>query len=231
MNFKFKHFEIQQAINAHKVGTDSMLLGALAKGNFTRILDIGTGTGILALMAAQNHPKASVTAIEPDLPSYEEAINNFQNSPFSDRILGINSTLQYFGSMEKFDLIISNPPYFQNAYLSEDPDRNRARHTSDLPIYELYEFAADLLAEGGEMHVIIPFELETTHVERAFDNDLFVKKVVHSISPNGTTKRSILVFSEEEVDPEVSQFQIRQNDGNYTSEYKELTKEFHGVEL
>ncbi|MCH2234736.1 MAG: methyltransferase [Crocinitomicaceae bacterium] len=231
MTFKFKHFEIQQDVNAHKVGTDSMLLGALAKGNFSRILDIGTGTGVLALMAAQNHPGATITAIEPDLPSFEEGKSNFEKSSFSDRIHPVNSTLQYFGSMERFDLIISNPPYFLNSSLSEDPDRNRARHANDLPIYELYECVADLLAEDGEFHVIIPYDLETPHVKRAFDNDLYVKKVVHLMSPNGSVKRSILVFSELEVDPEITEFQIRDDQGNYTAEYKELTKEFHGVEL
>ena len=229
--FKFKQFEIIQEANPQKVGTDSMLLGALSTGDFNRILDIGTGTGILALMMAQQCKSANITAIEPDLSSIQEATLNFKNSIFSDRILAIQSTLQQFGSLDKFDLIISNPPYFDGTYLSEDIDRNRARHDDGLRADELYEYVSDLLAENGRFNVIIPFDIETEHIERAFDNDLFIQTITHTLSPDGNKKRSIISFGFEDVEPEVSELLVKNAQNEYSQAYINLTKDFYFKDL
>lgn len=230
--FRFKQFTVKQAINAQKVGTDSMLLGAWVTGNFERILDIGTGTGILALMMAQKNPTADITAIEPDLASLNEAKDNFNASTYSDRMLAIHAPLQTFGSMEKFDLIISNPPYFENAYLSDDLERNRARHTDQLPVYELYEYAAELLADNGEFYVVVPYDEESNHLSRAGHEDLYVKKLLRTRRPDGKYKRSLICFSFEENDtisPET--LLVKSADNKYSTAYIELTKDFYAKDL
>jgi tRNA1Val (adenine37-N6)-methyltransferase len=228
--FKFKQFEIIQNANPQKVGTDSMLLGAWSKGNFKRILDIGTGTGILALMMAQKFDAAEITAIEPN-PSSQEALLNFRASIFSDRILSINSTIQQFGSIDKFDLIICNPPYFNGTYLSEQEDRNTARHTLNLPAFELFESAADLLSAEGRFNLVIPFDIETEYIERAFDHDLFIQEILHTLSPNGTKKRSLISFGFEDVAPAITELLVKDAANNYSAKYIALTKDFYFKEL
>lgn len=231
MYFHFKEFSIKQEDNPQKVGTDSMLLGAWVSGNYNRVLDIGTGTGILALMMAQKFPRASITAIEPDQVSCIEANENFANSPFRNRIMGIQVALQNFGAMEKFDLIISNPPYFENSFLSADENRNRARHTADLPLYDLYENTAELLSESGRFYVVAPFEMETKHIERAFDHDLFVQQILHTLTPMGQRKRSLIAFGFEEVDPKLETLIVKNEKNEYSEAYISMTKAFYGVDL
>ncbi|MFT4601588.1 MAG: tRNA1Val (adenine37-N6)-methyltransferase [Arenicella sp.] len=229
--FKFKEFEVIQEKNAQKVGTDSMLLGAWSKGNYSRVLDIGTGTGILALMCAQKFKDASVTAIEPDLGSFEEATSNFNNSQFSNRILSINSSLQSFGAIEKFDFIICNPPYFDGTFLSEDLDRNRARHQSQLSTDELYECASDLLSEEGKFNLVIPHSSLTEHLERAFDNDLFLQEILITLSPDGTKKRAFISLGSEDIEPLEKTMMVKDSDNNYSPEYIQMTKKFYLKEL
>ena len=229
--FQFKQFTITQDVNPQKVGTDSVLLGAWTSGDYSRILDIGTGTGILALMMAQTFENAEITAIEPDLQSLNEAKLNFNESIFSNRIMAIHAPLQSFGAIEKYDLIICNPPYYDGSYISEDPNRNRARHTSELRIDELYEFASDLLSEDGKMNVIVPYTEETEHIERAFDNDLYVQKILHTVKSDGSKKRTLISFGFEEIDPDVRQMLVKDENNNYSKEYIELTEAFYTKDL
>ena len=165
--FQFKQFQITQLVNSQKVGTDSMLLGAWSNGNYNHILDIGTGTGILALMLAQQNPKAKISAIEPDTDSLDGALKNFSNSKFKYQLEGINFFLQDFTSTQKFDLIISNPPYFEKSTLSNNDDKNRARHTDNLPLPILYKKALELISENGNLNLIFPFDLEKNHFDEA----------------------------------------------------------------
>ncbi|WP_066757630.1 tRNA1(Val) (adenine(37)-N6)-methyltransferase [Crocinitomix algicola] len=229
--FQFKEFNIIQDVNPQKVGTDSMLLGAWTSQHHNKILDIGTGTGILALMAAQKNPTASITAIEPDVHSMKEAELNFRNSKFSNRILAINTAVQNFGAIEKFDLIISNPPYFENAFLSEDSNRNRARHTNDLPIHEFYLACAELLSEKGTLSIIIPSHLEETHIERALTEELFPKRILRTRRPNGVSIRTLIEYSFSEINPTTSNLLVKDQNGKYSSEYINLTKDFYGIDL
>jgi len=229
--FKFKQFTIHQEVNSQKVGTDSMLLGAWIDGSYKRILDIGTGTGILALMLAQKNPTAEITAIEPDLESLQEAQFNFQNSPFKNRIMAVHSRLQDFGSMDKFDLIIANPPYFENAYLSDDLDRNRTRHTADLPVFELYEHVVDLLAENGVFAVVLPFDDEENHFYRAAIEDLFPKSVLRTLREDENYKRTLIQFSFEDVEPKIEELMVKNAANQYSTAYIALTKDFYGKNL
>ena len=230
--FQFKQFTINQSTNSQKVGTDSMLLGAWTTGAFNRILDIGTGTGILALMMAQKNPTATITAIEPDFDSFEEAYSNFQHSPFKSQLLAVHARLQDFGSMDKFDLIIANPPYFENAYLSKDQDRNRSRHTDDLPVFELYECASDLLAENGQFAVIIPFEEEENHFYRAAMEDLYPQRVLRTLREDGDYKRTLIQFGATPTpSPKTEELLVKDASNRYSDAYIELTKDFYGKDL
>lgn len=134
MIFRFKEFEVIQTNNAQKVGTDSMILGSWSAKNISpkRVLDIGTGTGVLALMSAQNYQNALLDAVEVLESNFLEAKINFQNSKFNQRLTCHHKSILEFAPKYKFDLIISNPPYFENALLSKEESRNVARHTSSL---------------------------------------------------------------------------------------------------
>lgn len=229
--FHFKQFSITQTENPHKVGTDSVLLGAWTKGDYSKILDIGTGTGILALMLAQKFPQALITAIEPHPAAFQEAKNNFTASPFADRIKPIQTDLQNFSTTARYDLIICNPPYFDGSYLSSDEDRNKARHTADLAIYELYEYGAELLNDNGKFNVIVPFTEETEHIERAYDQGLYIQQILHTLKPNGERKRSLISFGFDEIDPKQSSMLVKDEHNKYSSEYIELTRDFYKHDL
>ncbi|UKN01834.1 methyltransferase [Paracrocinitomix mangrovi] len=236
--FKFKHFEIVQDENPLKVGTDAMVLGSWTAKTISklqkepkRILDIGTGTGVLALMMAQSFEQADITAIEPETISFNEAQHNFAQSKYKNRILGIKSSLQQFGSMDKFDLIICNPPYFNGTYLSDNLTKNNARHNTTLETFELYEGIDELLNEDGSCFIVIPHDLITEHLERAFDNDLYLHHILHSVSPSGNKKRAFICLGKQDIDPIESTLLIKNDQNQYSAEYVELTKEFHGTDL
>ncbi|MBI3133274.1 MAG: methyltransferase [Bacteroidetes bacterium] len=229
--FQFKKFTIQQQVNAQKVGTDSMLLGAWSKGNFTSILDIGTGTGILALMLAQQNPSAQIIAIEPDADSLTEANQNFEASVFKSRINGIQTTLQHFTSAQKFDLIISNPPYFENSTLSENMDKNRVRHTNELPIADLYQKAAEFLSPQGNLNLIFPFEVEQLHLDEAKKQKLFPQKILRTVREEGVFKRTLVSYAFNAVPESEEQLLVKFSDNTYSPEYIALTKDFYATDL
>jgi tRNA1Val (adenine37-N6)-methyltransferase len=156
-----------------------------------------------------------------------EAQSNFNNSPFSDRILGIEVPLQDFGTIDKYDLIICNPPYYDGSYVGENEWRNNARHNLMMTVAELYEYASDLLSEDGRMNVIVPFTEETEHIERAFDNDLFIQDILHTLTPTGDRKRSLISFGHEDVDPIQETMLVKNENNAYSAEYIELTKAFY----
>lgn len=230
--FTFKQFTIHQEVNAQKVGSDSMLLGAWIEGEFNRILDIGTGTGILALMLAQKNPNATITAIEPDSASLDEAHLNFKSSKFAHQFLAVHARLQAFGAMEKFDLIVCNPPYFENAFLSANEDRNRTRHTNDLPVHELYEYATDLLTEDGFLAIVIPSDEEFNHLKRAAHEGLYPVKILRTIREDGTFKRSLITFSfHDGINPDENDLLVKNGKNQYSDAYIALTKDFYLKDL
>lgn len=229
--FHFKEFSICQSENAQKIGTDSMLLGAWTSPGHQRILDIGTGTGILALMMAQKNPSSVITAIEPVATNFNEAVNNFNASKYSHQILAIQTELQQFGAVEKFDLIICNPPYFNSTYLSDSDIRNQARHQTNLTTHELYECAADLLSEDGLFNLIIPANDLESHLHSAVHEDLHLQKVLFTISPDGLRKRALISVGFNEVDPQEVQMLIKDKNNQYSKEYIQLTADFYLKDL
>lgn len=229
--FLFKQFGIRQDVNSQKVGTDSMLLGAWSKGDFKTILDIGTGTGILALMLAQQNPDAKISAIEPDAASLDEAIQNFNNSNFKNQLKGINSLLQDFTSTKKFDLIISNPPYFENSTLSGDNHKNRARHTDYLPLAVLYKKSLELISGNGNLNLIFPFDLEKIHFDEALKYGFYPIKILRTKREDGEFKRTLVSYSLNRSTRNETEMIVKFSNNTYSKEYIEMTKDFYGKNL
>lgn len=231
MPFAFKQFNIEQSVNAHKVGTDSMVLGAWVRGKFNSILDIGTGTGILALMQAQLHPKATVIGIEPNSDSCSEAKFNFQNSPFNTRLTAESSKIQDYQPNQSFDLIISNPPYFVNSSLSEKKDKNSARHTVNLSIPELYKHVERLLDTNGQFSTIFPSNLLAQHIASAKDNQLFPHSICIIETEDQLPIRHLITFKKNSVIPIEKTMIVKYASGLYSKAYVDLTIDFHNKNL
>ncbi|KMQ67160.1 tRNA (adenine-N6)-methyltransferase [Chryseobacterium sp. FH2] len=224
--FKFKQFEIRQSKDVFRVGTDGVLLGALANvDNASKVLEIGTGTGLISLMAAQRNLTAEFLGIDIN----EEAVHitqiNFENSPFKSRLKSIHQDFKTFVTKNKFDLIISNPPYFEESGSEKD---KIARQTVELNFSQLISKSAKLLSEKGVFSVIIPVEIGEGFIEIAKENQLFlIKKINIKGIENSKTKRLILEFSLIEKGIEEQEFVIEKSPRQYSDQYLKLTKEFH----
>lgn len=225
-SFKFKQFEIQQSKNVFRVGTDGVLLGSLANvDNVSKVLEVGTGTGLISLMLAQRNSQADFLGIDIN----EEAVNltksNFENSPFHLRLKNILQDFKAFQSEEKFDLIVSNPPYFEESDSEKD---KLARQTVELNFLQLISKSSELLSENGILSVIIPSEAGHDFVRIAHENQLFLIRQVNIKGiENSKVKRLVLEFSLNEKEVEESEFIIEKSPRQYSDQYLELTKKFH----
>lgn len=225
-----------------KVGTDGVLLGAWApvSENTYSILDIGSGTGIIALMLAQRSSAALIDALEIDEEAYEEAVENFENSPWSDRLFCYHAGLDEFIEepeddpseselVQQYDLIVSNPPFHTENYFSGDNKRDQARFTESLPFEDLAEAANLLLSENGIFAIIIPFAAEAKFIALAHDFELYPIKITRvKGTPNTEIKRSLLAFSRNK--PEyfpTDELVIEIGRHEYTPEYMALTQDFY----
>lgn len=227
--FNFKQFAIKQEHSLMKVGTDGILLGAWASANEPQtILDIGTGTGLLALMMAQRYPQASVDALEIDEASALEAADNTRNSPFANRVHITHTSFQIFArhTPNRYDLIISNPPFF-NAGLA----RNTARHTHTLPHEDLILGVKKLLHEKGQFCLILPKKEGKDFIELAKNYDLYLsEKVSVKPKPSKPVERLLLHFSNVNSHKRIENELIIEKTGEqriYTKDYTNLTKEFY----
>lgn len=231
--FRFKKFDIVQELNAQKVGTDSMILGAwVASLNLhpKNILDIGTGTGVLALMMAQKYENSSVHAIEIDQANCSEAQYNFANSSFKDRVVGEHVSLGEFQPKIKFDLIISNPPYFSNSLKSGNLQKDTARHDSELSMIDLVEFIDAHLIEAGVGAIVYPF-LDEERLTMLFKSkDIHLVNCLRTIH-KGQFIRSFMLFSKKSKLLQVEELKVRLENNDYSEEYIELTKDFHYKKL
>ncbi|HOU02323.1 MAG TPA: methyltransferase [Bacteroidales bacterium] len=228
--FSFKQFTIRQDRCAFKVGTDGVLLGASADtGGAQKILDIGTGTGLIALMLAQRC-QAEITAIEPDKDSFGQACENVRNSKWQKRINIHNSSLQDFnpGNL-KYDLIVSNPPYFRDSLKNPDPAKAASRHNINLSENELLKGVSRLLEDTGKLQVIMPYAEGNIFIAEASDFGLFCIKIIKIKSlPTSDIRRLILTFSRTRQEA-VKQFLTIEHGRRheFTDEYKNLTKDFY----
>lgn len=230
--FLFKKFSVNQDRCAMKIGTDGPLLGAWAsiiQDPFS-VLDIGSGTGVVALMLAQRCHAELIDAIEIDANAYEQCTENFENSPWNDRLFCYHASLEEFVEEidDKYDLIVSNPPFYSNEFKSKNNQRNMARFQDALPFKHLLESVSKLLSEIGIFSVIIPYNEETTFIDLATNFNLFPKKILRvKGNPTSDTKRSLLEFSFTKGHIETNELVIETERHQYTQEYINLTKDFY----
>ena len=222
MSFRFKQFTIQDDRCAMKVGTDGVLLGAWCpKG--TRILDVGTGSGLIARMLMQRCPEAEVEGIDIDEAAVEQAREN--------GVKAYCSSLQNWQG--SYDLIVSNPPYFQNSLKNPDKGREMARHTDTLSYAELIQHSARLLQEGGRLALILPAEAENEIRQLAAAADLFLTHVTRVYSKeNKKPKRVLLAFAKFKIQNSKFKFfedtlVLEDEKGGRSAAYSELTKDFY----
>ena len=230
--FKFKHFAIDQDRCAMKIGTDSVLLGAWAAldANPYSILDIGAGTGVLALMLAQRSGSELIDAIEIDDDAYEQCVDNFESSPWADRLFCYHASLEEFVNEidDTYDLIISNPPFYSDTYKSDNVQRDLARFVDAMPFRELIESVSKLLSPQGQFSVIIPFSEENNFIVLASKEQLFPNRILRvKGAPHSEIKRSLIEFSFQETSINHRELIIETSRHEYTEDYIALTKDFY----
>ncbi|MDR0724717.1 MAG: methyltransferase [Prevotellaceae bacterium] len=228
--FKFKLFTVKQDKTAMKVGIDSVLLGAWisANGLETNVLDIGTGSGLLALMMAQKIPAAKIVACEIDEIACEQASENISSSAWSERIAVVNADIRSFTHNPKsFDLIVCNPPYFEKSLKSHDEKRNFARHNDSLPLTDLIDCVHRLLHDNGRFVLIVPENQAGTVIELAGAKKLFpTKRLNIKSTATKPVSRVILELSYTLQPPEERTLTVRTGN-NYSDDYKAITKDFY----
>ena len=219
--FQFKRFKIEQDLCAMKVGTDGVLLGAWARGG-DRMLDVGCGTGVIALMLAQRYPQGRVTALDIDKGAVRQTEQNVAQSPFADRVEVIQGAVQTFGSKDCYDAIVSNPPFFVDSLNAPDPQRNIARHAETLTYSQLMQAAWRLLKDDGELSVVVPFDYRRRMEDEAIFVGLFPSRVCAvRTAAHKAPKRFLLAFRKHPCNCEKTEMTI----GNET--YNRLTQDFY----
>ena len=230
--FKFKQFTISQDKCAMKIGTDGVLLGAWTSidNNPNSILDIGAGTGVLSLMLAQRSSSEIIDAIEIDDDAYEQCVDNFESSPWSDRLFCYHASLEEFANEEdeKYDLIISNPPFYSDDFKSQNKQRDLARFQEAMRFKHLVESVSKLLSKEGGFSVIIPFKEEKQFIGLASEVKLFPNRILH-VKGNSSSemKRSLIEFSFNKIDIKTSILIIETERHQYAQDYINLTKDFY----
>jgi tRNA1Val (adenine37-N6)-methyltransferase len=231
--FRFKQFSILQDKTAMKVGTDGVLLGAWTPvdNNPFSILDIGAGTGLIALMLAQRTSAEQIDALEIDESAYEQAVDNFENTPWNDRLFCYHAGLDEFMEEpeDEYDIIVSNPPFYSEDYKTDDEQRDLARFQDAMPFEYLIEAADLLLSEKGIFSVIIPFKEEERFTVLAKEFELYPFKITRvKGTPTTEIKRSLLAFKRIENSViSINELIIETERHVYTPDYIELTKDFY----
>ena len=236
--FQFKQFTIWQDKTALKVCTESCILGAycaLKTNEAKTILDIGTGTGLLALMIAQKNKESKIGAIEIEESAYGQAVENVSKSIFSNQIRVIHQDIKYFEPSIQYDLIVSNPPFYQNYLKSETQQRNLALHDTSLTLQDLADVVSRLLSNHGQFIVLLP-PLQMAQFEvLANQKGLFVASIlkIYSKQPitsnNNPVFREIYVFqkSDSQIDFELETLYIYEEDQSYSEDFKKLLRDYY----
>lgn len=234
--FQFKQFFVKHDRCAMKVGTDGVLLGAWApRSAIYRILDIGTGSGLIALMLAQRCTDAQIDAIDIDADACAQAAGNFASSPWADRLHATHCSLQDWqmvnGKCENgklYDLIVSNPPYFVDSLKNPDAARSTARHNDTLPFGELVTISAKLLAPGGTLAIIVPAEVEELLQDLAAAHQLQCSQrcYIHP-KPGRPAKRVLLAWQRSSHEIRTEQLTLENEQGGRSEAYRQLTRDFY----
>jgi tRNA1Val (adenine37-N6)-methyltransferase len=228
--FSFKKFTIWHDKSAFKVGTDGVLLGAVANINGVRnILDIGAGTGLISIMLAQRCD-AFITAIEPDNDSFVQTCENVARCDWSDRIRVENTDLQsYDSNNQKFDLIITNPPYFSDSLKSPDPRKSAARHNDSLTTDDILTSFLKLMGNDGSLQLIMPYVEGNIFIAEANKYGFYCNEILKiKPLPTGEIRRLILTFNRFQKKPVERFLTIEHGQRHeFTEEYIKLTKDFY----
>lgn len=229
--FNFKQFSIVQEKSAMKVGTDGVLLGSWVDvAGCARILDVGTGTGLIALMMAQRAAFAKITAVEIEKNAALEASQNIALSPWAERVEVRNVSFQKFveAAGGEFDLIVSNPPFFKHSQKARSEQRTMARHNDLLPFPDLLNGIAELLTETGRCAFVLPFDSGDYFCNMAALNDLHLLRKTEII-PNSRkpANRVLLEFGREKSVLQINCLTIYDDNGVWSSAYEELTRNFY----
>lgn len=230
--FRFKRFCIRHDRCAMKVGTDGVLLGAWGCVEGKRILDVGTGTGLIALMAAQRNPVATVLGIDIDEQAILQAQENIAESPFADRVRCTLQDVLTFCPQKLFDAILCNPPFFTEDTLPNDTGRVWARNNSSLPFPQLIKQTATLLSKEGSFSVIIPQEHMQEFVSLCLEEGLYLnRRCLVRTKANKPPKRVMLTFSAKvHIATEESELCLTNDEGNRGQKYIDLTEPFYLAE-
>lgn len=234
MTFHFKKFTIVQEKTAMKVGTDGVLLGSWAPlyNHPETILDIGAGTGLLALMLAQRSNAEKIDAVEIDQDAFIECVTNMENSPWGDRLYAYHASLEEFTEEffedQTYDCIISNPPFYSENYTSGQASRDIARQSQFLPFEQLIACTEGLLSEEGIFSVILPYKDEQSFLDLASSYGLYPFQITHVLGMEHTEiKRVLIALTRIPAVIVYDQLIIEIERHRYTDAYKELTQDFY----
>lgn len=228
--FRFKEFEVHHSRSAMRVGTDAVLLASWANmSDAKHVLDVGTGTGVIALMCAQRTSEALVEGIEIHEGSAEDARLNFTNSPWKNRLRLHAGDFLKIVSGEKFDRIISNPPYFSQSLRASDPDRSAARHDDYLPADAFLRQCKKLLSENGVVALILPTRELERWMEEAMKVGLWPKRICHvfTLAHKDPARVMLELSFKSGSEPEMESILIQKSPGEFSEAYKNLTKAFY----
>lgn len=228
--FRFKQFSIEHGPSTMKVGTDGVLLGAWVDvGDAQRILDIGTGSGLIALMLAQRtSPEVTIDGVEISAMDALQAEKNFLRSPWKERLAIHHTPIQEFAPLEKYDLIVSNPPYFINSLRPEEAMREQARHTTTLSHTDLLKATQRLLKPGGRTGVILPLQEGLLFKNTVTANGLCcIRETAFRSKEGKAIERLLLEFSFNNLPPKQDSLTLYDENSNWSNEYRELTKAFY----
>lgn len=226
--FKFKQFEVDQSGCAMKINTDGVLLAAYVSASSPRyVLDVGTGTGVIAMMLAQRFPDAQIDAVEIDAAAANRAALNFANSAFASRITAHHVPVAEYQTERKYDLVVSNPPYFVNDLKNPEQRKGIARHADETFFEALLERISGLLTEQGAFWLILPVKQAEWMIKHAPDFKLYLTfRLDISSDEQKPVIRQVICLSRQQAQPDTEQFYIYKSEGVYTDAYKYLLKDF-----
>jgi tRNA1Val (adenine37-N6)-methyltransferase len=228
--FAFKDFVVRQDNSPLKVNTDAILLGAAIPfiPDQASVLEVGTGNGVIALLLALRFPTASITGIDPHLGAFSDAQLNFQHSAFFERLHARNCSLAELSGTEKYNIIVSNPPYFIDSLMAEKLDGQQAKHISAEAYFELLAQMQAKLTTEGQLWLILPPKVASQTIDFfAMKGFYCTQKLRFHANPSKPDKRWMLCFEGQESKCKVREFCIRNADGTYHADYRQLAGSYH----